>query len=580
MKCTRIFVLSLAACSGDPQTSSTGQPTTGDSGPSSDPTGDVPTGGAPSSSGDATTMGSSGPDATGPDETGPAATSDATSAATSADESSGDPSSSSGGDEPAPYPEPGGFPPNSGPGGPTGGFTPEQVGVECAALDGGLPGDVGDGESHDTFDHHNLVVMFDGWLVLPWAPEFGLNAGITLYDFSDPCAPVAVASAQSDEMRESHSLGFANLNDRWYMVADQMSSPFAGGVEFWDVTDKADIHVVSRVEVGGFLYPDAYQRVTLSVFWQAPYVYVAGADNGVFVIDAADPVAPKLVYQYKFDPVLRAGQVQAIGNLLMVSAAEGKRTALLDISRPDFIQPIAGGEFEVTRESYFSNVGGGYAYYAPKSGGGGILIYDIHDLKAPVKVADYSSGGNGGYVFVKDQHAFVGESDFATIYDLTDIASPVEHMKLNLKGDLDTITPIANVAVLSVDDKADKDRGSIVVPYVADADTTAPSVTWAWPADGATGLAATSRFGLTFSEMIDVKSAWAGSVRLYETGTDPASTRVDGHVSVQENIVTFAPKAPLAPGVMYTLEVPAGGVRDYSGNPITAAFTAAFTVGG
>jgi hypothetical protein len=38
-------------------------------------------------------------------------------------------------------------------------------------------------------------------------------------------------------------------------------------------------------------------------------------------------------------------------------------------------------------------------------------------------------------------------------------------MKLNLAGDLDTVTPIGNVAVLSVDDKADKDRGSIVVPW-------------------------------------------------------------------------------------------------------------------
>lgn len=83
-----------------------------------------------------------------------------------------------------------------------------------------MPGDLGDGEEHDTFDHHNLVVMFNGYLVLPWAPEFGLNAGVTWFNFSDPCAPLAVASVKSDEMRESHSLGFANLNDRWYMVTD------------------------------------------------------------------------------------------------------------------------------------------------------------------------------------------------------------------------------------------------------------------------------------------------------------------------------------------------------------------------
>lgn len=573
MRRSGILAFTLAACN-SPADSPDGTTTAGPTGPGADASsGDAPTEGAPPTGETGTvptTASDSGPDGTDPGETGPGET--------GASEGPGPGESSSGGDLPEPYPDPGAFPPNNGPGGPTGEFTLEQVGLECAALDGGMPGDLGDGEDHDTFDHHNLVVMFDGWLVMPWAPEFGINAGITLYDFSDPCAPVAVASRQSDTMRESHSLGFANLNDRWYMVADMMNGLLnGGGIEFWDVTDPQDLQVVAKHKVDGFLYPDAYARVTLSVFWQVPYVYVAGADNGIYVVDASDPLAPKAVAQYKIDPTLRAGQIQAVGNLLMVSAAEGTRTALLDISKPDFIQPIPGGEFAVTRESYFSNIGGGYAYYAPKSGGGGILIYDIHDPTAPSLVADYSSGGNGGYVFVKDEFAFVGESDFATIYDLTDLAAPVEHKKLILKGDLDTITPIANVAVLSVDDKADKDRGSIVVPYLAAADTTPPTVTWAWPSDGAGMLAVTSRFGLTFNEMIDVKSAWAGSVRLYETGTDPATTRVDGHVSVQENIVNFAPKVPLQPNTQYTLELPAGGVRDYSGNPIADTFTATFT---
>jgi hypothetical protein len=555
--------LALPACGGgDPPA------TGGDASSGADTSGDAPTTGGPGSA----------PTDPGTGETGE--TGEGSSGEGSSGEGSSGESSDTGDDPGVPYPEPGAFPPNHGPGGPTGSFAPDQVGVECAALDGGMDGDLGDGEQHDTFDHHNLVVMFDGYLVLPWAPEYGINAGVTLFDFSDPCAPTAVSSTQSNEMRESHSLGFASVGERWYMVVDQMSSPFAGGVEFWDVTDPTDIQPVSRLEVPGFFYPDAYQRVTLSVFWQAPWVYVAGADNGIFVIDAKDPMNPVLAHQYKFDPVLRAGQVQVIGNLLMTSAAEGKRTALLDVSKPDFPQPIPGGEFAIAREAYFSNVGGGYAYYAPKEGGGGLEIVDLHDPTKPAQIADYSSGGNGGYVFVKDQYAFVGESDFANIYDISDLTAPVELMQLDLTGDLDTITPIGNVAVLSVDDKADKDRGSIVVPYQEDADDVAPSVTWVWPADGAAGLAVTSRVGVTASEMIDVKSAWTGSVRLYETDTDPARTRVDGDISVQENIVNFSPRAPLKPGTSYTLEIPAGGLRDYSGNPTAEAFTSTFTTAG
>jgi hypothetical protein len=553
--------LVLAACSSTPAGS--GADTSG-------------SGGASESTG--TGSGSGG--GSGTPSTGPG-TSEPGTGTGSDDSGSGAGSSSGGQPPPDPYPEPGEFPPNHGPGGPTQDFTVEQVGSECAVLDGGMAGDLGDAEVHDTFDHHNLVQMFDGYLVLPWAPEYGLNAGVTWFDFSDACKPVAVASVKSDEMRESHSLGFANLNDRWYMVTAQMTGLLGGGgVQFWDVTDPADIKVVSRLEVPGFLYPDAYQRVTLSAFWQAPWLYVGGADNGIYVIDASDPLNPVLAHQYKFAPILRVGQVQVIGNLLMASAAEGKRTALLNVGKPDFPQPIAGGEFAIEREAYFSNVGGGYAYYAPKEGGGGLITWDIHDPGKPTPVADYSSGGNGGYVFVKDEHAFVGESSFATIYDISEAAAPSEVMKLNLTGDLDTITPIGNVAVLSVDDKADKDRGSIVVPWRAEADREPPRVTWVYPPDGAEALAVFSRVGVTFSEFVDIKSAWAGSVRVYETGRDPASTRVDGHVSAQENIVNFSPKQMLRPGVSYTLEIPAGGVRDYSGNVIAEGFTSTFKTAG
>lgn len=482
---------------------------------------------------------------------------------------------------PNPYPEPGAWEPNAGPGGPKVAFDEAALGVECAALDGGMDGDVGEGELHDTEEHHNLVQMFNGYLLMPWAPEYGVNAGVTFYDFADPCAPRAVGSLKSDQMRESHSLGFSNVNGRWYMVVDQMELlAFKGGVEFWDITDPTDMKVVSKVEVPGFFYPDAYQRVTLSAFWQAPWVYVAGADNGIFIIDASDPLSPQLVHTYKFDPVLRAGQVQVVGNLLMVSAAEGVRTALLDVSKPDFPQPIAGGEFEITRESYFSNIGGGYAYYAPKEGGGGLIIYDIRDPGKPALVGDYSSGGNGGYVFIKDQFAFVGESTFASIYDITDPGKITPVREMTLTGDLDTITPVGNVVVLSVDEKADDDRASIVIPWQREVDTTPPRVTWAWPADGATELPVTSRVGLTFNEFVDVKSAWAGSVRLYETGTDPALTRVEGDISAQEVIVNFSPRAPLKPGTQYTLEVPAGGIADYNGNAIAEPFMMTFRTAG
>jgi hypothetical protein len=480
--------------------------------------------------------------------------------------------------DPGAYPAPEAWPANAGPGGPARTFADAELYAHCAYLDGG---------ELDVSDHHNLVTMFDGYLLMPWAPEYS-QGGLTLWDFSDPCAPVVVGTGYSETMRETHSIGFSSLGGRWAVV-NYLELPLladASGIEFWNLDDPTAPVPVAGLGLPGGVYPDSYARVSLSVAWQVPYVYVAGADNGVWIVDAADPTSPVFVAQYEFEPTLRAGQVQAIGNLLVVSAAEGARTALLDISDPEAPQPIPGGDFEATdgmgtpREAYFTNIEGGFIYYARKEAAGGIFVWDIRNPELPAFAGEILSDGNGGYVFLKEGLAFVGESSFAAIYDVTDLTAITEVTRLDLTGDLDTVTPIGNVAVLSVDDDADDDRGSAVAPYAMDPDTRPPVVTWAYPPDGATDLPPTSRFGVTFDEFVDVKSAWEGSVRLYRTDADPDEGRVDGVVSAQDVFVNFHPFCALEPGTNYTLEIPAGGVVDFNGNAVAETFTATFTTAG
>ena len=480
------------------------------------------------------------------------------------------------GPPPRPYPAPAAWPPNRGPGGPRRSFAEAELGVNCAFLDGG------DG---DTTNHHNLVVMYDGFLLMPWSPEFGVTGGLTLWDISDPCAPTVQGYGFTDQMRESHAIGFSTVGGGRWAVTSHQRQLVNGGVLFWDLSDTRAPTVASALELPGFFYPDAYARVVLSVFWQAPFVYAATADNGVYIIDASDPRAPQLVGQSIFEPLLRAGQVHAVGNLLITTAAEGTRAALLDISDPAAPRPIPGGDFVFRtsagepKEIYFSNIGNGYVYGVRKQGGGGVMVYDIRDPSRPAYVTEVTSNGNGGYAFVKDQFVFTGESDFAAQYDLSDLAAPAEVRRFHLTGDLDTATPIGNVVVLSVDDKAEPDRGSAIAPWALEPDTTPPRVTWAYPSDGATGLARTSRFGLVFNEMVDPGSAWVGSVRLYRADLPPEQGRVDGEVSAQENVVNFWPRAPLEPNTRYVLEVPAGGVVDFNGNATVEAFTATLVTG-
>ena len=476
---------------------------------------------------------------------------------------------------PRPYPEPGAWGPNEGPGGPAVSFTEEELFQTCAIVDVG---------PDDTLNHRNLVTMYNGYLLVPWAPEFGRIGGLSFFDVSQPCEPVRVGHGTTDQMRETHAVGFSSIGGRW-AVTSHSYNLVNGGILFWDVSDISQPTVVHAMELPGFFYPDAYARISFSNFWQGPYVYVGGADNGVWIVDASDPTAPTLVNQYVFEPVLRAAQVQAIGNLLIVTSGEGTRTALLDISDPAHPQPIPGGDFINTsgdgepREIYFSTATDGYIYYARKDGGGGPLIWDIRDPENPAFSGELVSDGNGGYAAVKDGIVFIGESRFAGVYDARQHDDIREIARLDLEGDLDTATPIGNVVFLCVDDKANPGEGTSVAPWSREPDSSSPRVTWTWPSDGASNLATTSRFGVTFNEHIDVLSAWEGSVRLYEADQDPSLTRVDGYINAQESIVNFWPIEPLKPNTTYVLEIPAGGVSDFNGNAIADTFSLRITTG-
>ena len=475
--------------------------------------------------------------------------------------------------EPRPWPAPDAWGGTTGPGVPPVSFTDDELFVNCAYLSGG---------ERDVTDHHNLAVMYDGYLLMPWAPEWG-GGGLTFFDLSEPCDPVPVGSGYASTMRESHSIGFSSIGGRWAVV-NSLESINRGGVQFWDLADVTNPTHVADLNLPNFLYPDAYARVVLSVFWQGPFVYAAHADNGVVVIDATDPTAPEIVTTITFDPVIRTGQVQAIGDLLVVTGAETPDTALIDISDPYNPVPILGGRFLVqddagdNRDFYFSNTSNGFIYYARKSSGGGLIIYDIRDPQNPNLAGSYRSNGNGGYVFVHEDYAFVGESSFGALYSIADHANIEPLGRFELTGDLDTVTPAGHLAIVAVDDGANRGEGTAIAPWRTTPDTNPPVVTWAWPRPDSVDLRPTSRLGLTFNEMIEPMSVFAGSVRLYEADTDPELTRVDVFLSAQETIVNVWPEAPLRPGVTYELHVPAGGVTDVSGNAIAEPFTARYTV--
>ncbi len=469
------------------------------------------------------------------------------------------------------YPAPNGWAPNHGPGISTESFEADALYQHCAYLDGG---------EEDLTDHHNLVTMYDGYLMMPWAPEWGAG-GITFWDISDGCNPVLRGSGHSPTMRETHTLAFSHEGGAWAITASLSGilEIGKGGIQFWDVSDTSNPRHVTDLEVPAHYYPDAYGRIIMSAFWQVPFVYLGAGYNGVYIVDATDPTAPVLAAQVQIEPEMRVGQVHAIGNLLIVSSTSGARTILYDISDLLTPRPIPGGDFLTVdgagdpRESYFSNFSGGILYFARKDDGGGVLAMDIRNPAMPVYHGDIQVSGSGGYVFLQNELAFVGMGSRAAIFNVGEPDATVEIAEAHLEGDLDTFTPIGHLGVLSVDADAIEDQGSAIIPVAMEPDTRSPVVNFAWPQDGATHTTIQGRVGVSLDEHVDVRSAFEGSVRLYQS-EDNAPIPVI--VSAQENLVNAFPRCPLQPGTRYTLELPAGGITDLAGNALEETFTMEF----
>ncbi len=436
-------------------------------------------------------------------------------------------------------------------------FAPDDLWAPCAFLDGGPE----DG------DHHNLVTMYDGYLLLPWAPEWS-HGGISFFDVSEPCAPQKVGEAFSEAMRESHSLAFSNIGGR-FLAVDTHHAPTEGGVGFWDIADPTDPQWVGDVTVFGYGYPDAYARVTIQTFWQGPWLYVAGSDTGVYILDARDPTDVVFHGAFNLDPPMRVGSFHVVGNRAIMSTLEGARTALIDLSDPTDPRLLPGGEFNVTdaggeeRDYYFANVGGRYALFARKEGAGGPILYDLTDPAVATFAADHpTDGGNGGYVFLQGDDVFVGDSHWGAVFDFSDPSAPSEIGRSIIPGDLDTATPLGHMMVLSVDDESIPDQASAVVPWRAEPDARGPRVGFSSPADGEVFVPLTGRIGLSFDEAVEPVSVFEGSFRVQ----DPRGALVPGWFNAQENLVNFTPVDPLLEDTTYTVTIPAGGIVDASGN--------------
>ena len=442
-----------------------------------------------------------------------------------------------------------------------------------------------------------MIAMLRGYLLVPFAADGagdGLRGGFALLDISNPRSPFPVFTTHNNPpYRSTESPNFAGgigephgFTISGNLVCLPINKP--GGIEFWDFSDMGDgtpanppnPQRLSRLLLPG-LENSGYNRSVFSLAWQGDYVYVAGTDPGLFIVDASDPANPVLLDRGPGNPNpiplsqtgnFPVGFVHPIGNLLVLSrTVNGQGLSTLDISDPANPALLFSSTAAAFNSEYSTTVNGNRIY------GANTRIWDISNPANPTFVAqaDITGMGSGGYSTVQDNFLHIGMSNAYLKADVSgDTAITVGTVFPGVpRADYDFGNVAGNLVILG-DDHA---VGTPIYPHQLAPDTTGPEVNMVVPTDGALGQATTSRIGFTFTDQLEPSSVNSSTIIVRPLGT---TTPLAGTYTIQTaGVVNFWPEQPLAADTSYEIVVPAGGIHDWAGNPSTNHFTAVFSTG-
>lgn len=416
----------------------------------------------------------------------------------------------------------------------------------------------------DSLHGHGQVAMLNGYLVVITAEDGNVarNSALELWDISDPYAPQLfnrVQNAATSNLREPHGFGFSSDTQADLLVAQSHE-----GFHVWDLSDPANPVLRSNFELPGINQSD--YGGNWSVFWQAPYVYIAGTGAGLLIAEVSDPDNPTYIKTIPNSELagISPGQVYALGNLLFVTQHTSGRMITMDISDP--INPVLIDQLDVGRSySHFFSAGKMFS-----SGiNGRLMLSDVSPTGQLSFIREsQSAGGRGGYGIYQNDY-FIG--GFSNKYAKIDLASGnvLETASSGIGGrDEDFANPLGNLVMVG----NDHNIGSAIAVHQQAADTKGPDVHWVHPADGATNQALTTRIGLSMSDMVEVESLNANSFTVRPVG----GSALAGTYSSYMGLVNFSPAQPLAPNTTY--EIIADNIEDWGGNQ-GARFVASFTTG-
>ena len=416
---------------------------------------------------------------------------------------------------------------------------------------------------------HNVALYLDGYLVFTFAPDSGLaTGGWLVYDVSNPRQPRLVHSHRGQDtaqLREPHSLPLALIGDKIYVGVQTVV-----GIQIWDMTDPLEPSIVGRLSLNGVNGGD-YTDVAWQLSWQFPYLYVAGGNRGVYIVDTTDVTQPKLVTQVQTSRLggFRVGPIFAMGDrLYLANMDESARFSLLDLSDPTDPQLLdtLGTQIRYYAMSVLGNkvVGAGRD--------GDLLIYEDRDGSLE-EVKHHRINGDGLYLSFQDGFIHYGQTGSYKKLTFTDPNNVSVVGEAHLPGhdaDHGQVTPFGNLIFVG----NDHGTGSGLIVHQKAADAAPPGIDWTFPADSAVNLPLDTTLGVTFSDNVNPETLRGGNVRLETAG----GAVVEGTITYLFNTMHFRSNAPLTDDTTYRFKI-STGVKDVMGNAMAADHQITFSTG-
>jgi hypothetical protein len=418
--------------------------------------------------------------------------------------------------------------------------------------------------------------VFNGYLVMAGNEEFWI------YDVANPAMPKQLSSfatpSRTGGEAESHTVSFARYGDTFYMVT------IGGrGINIWDVTSVSAPKHVKAVAIPGTNYGD-YTEAVWGVSWQGQYIYVGATNNGIKVVDAANPASAAIVAEVPTSQYggVSAGPLDAIGNVLVVTTPkENGGIATLDISDPTKPTRLAS---LTTNAAYIGMFYRRWVFLI------GVKAWDV--LSNPRSIGSGTSPlGNlptegSEYMSFSDDVMYLGHvrteisgnpgvSKISVADPRTMRVTSRVWGRMNLGGKNDDQFNISLGPLVVIADDQAPYHGWFIAVHQTEPDSKPPVVDTVIPRNQETGVSTKSRIGITFSDNIELATVNPASFVVRPVGGQP----LPGKWGSRMGVVNFDPDQDLQPGTTYEVVLPKGGIADLVGNTLAAEWKSTFTTG-